>query len=323
MSRVALWLGIGLAATMLSACGGPSRQAREALARDTRAVAHMSGEGPCGALPTSAARYSHVVWIFMENHGYGAIVGSREAPYVNRLAGECGLATNYHNITHPSLPNYIAATSGLSLGRLSVFGSDCEPGGSCETSAQSIFGEVQSWRAYEESMPRGCAREDAGEYAVRHNPPPYYTSLRGCSAHDVPYSALAQDLAHAALPAFAFITPNLIHDMHDGTVGQGDDWLRTHLPAILDSGDYRGGEVAVFITWDEGEGGSSNACARNTADVGCHVATIVVSPSTRAGTRSRELFNHYSLLGSTERLLHVRLLGEAARANSMLAAFDL
>ena len=283
----------------------------------------MSGAGPCGSLPPSAAHYSHVVWIFMENHSYRAIVGSREAPYVNRLAGECGLATNYHNITHPSLPNYVAATSGLPLAQLSAFGSDCEPGGSCETSAQSIFGELPSWRAYEESMPRGCAREDAGEYAVRHNPPPYYTSLRGCSSHDVPYSALARDLAHGTLPAFAFITPNLIDDTHDGTVGQGDDWLRTHLPAILDAGDYRRGEVVVFITWDEGEGGSSNDCARNTSDVGCHVATIVVSPSTSASTRSGELFSHYSLLGSTEQLLHVRLLGEAAHANSMLGAFGL
>jgi hypothetical protein len=318
-----LWLTLGCAATILSACGGPSRQAREALARDSKAVAHMRGAGPCGSLGASRARYSHVIWIFMENHSYGAIIGSREAPYLNRLASECGLASNYHNISHPSLPNYIAATSGLAPAQLSAFGSDCEPAAPCVTSAQSIFGEVPSWRAYEESMPRGCTREDAGEYAVRHNPPPYYSSLRGCSAHDVPFSALARDLALLALPAFAFITPNLIDDTHDGTVGEGDDWLRRHLPAILDSREYREGELVVFITWDEGEGGSANACARNTSDVGCHVAAIVVSPTTRTGTRSRELFNHYSLLATTEQLLHVRLLGEAARAHSMLGAFGL
>jgi hypothetical protein len=58
--------------------------------------------------------------------------------------------------------------------------------------------------------------------AVRHNPPPYFTSLSGCPASDVPYTQLATDLANEnALPAFSFVTPNLIDDMHDGTVAQG------------------------------------------------------------------------------------------------------
>ncbi len=49
----------------------------------------------------------------MENHSFGDIIGNTaQAPYLNSLAAECGLATNYHNISHPSLPNYIAATSG-------------------------------------------------------------------------------------------------------------------------------------------------------------------------------------------------------------------
>jgi hypothetical protein len=81
--------------------------------------------------------------------------------------------------------------------------------------------------------------------------------------------------------------------------------------------------VVVLVTWDEGEGGSSNECATNTTDVGCHVATIVVSPSTAPGTQSSTLFNHYSLFGSTEQLLGVSLLDEAAGANSMLTAFNL
>jgi hypothetical protein len=49
----------------------------------------------------------------------------------------------------------------------------------------------------------------------------------------------------------------------------------------------------------------------------------VVSPSTVAGTQSATLFNHYSLLGSTEQLLGAAPLGEAATANSMLSAFNL
>ena len=39
--------------------------------------------------------------------------------FINKLAGLCGEATNYKASSHPSLPNYIALTSGcLSAGRL-------------------------------------------------------------------------------------------------------------------------------------------------------------------------------------------------------------
>jgi phosphatidylinositol-3-phosphatase len=79
----------------------------------------------------------------------------------------------------------------------------------------------------------------------------------------------------------------------------------------------------VFVTWDEGEGGSSNKCATNTTDVGCHVATIVVSPSTVPGTKSSKLFNHYSLLGTAEKLLMLPKLGQAATSKNMANAFNL
>src|ERR1700751_4824482 len=136
--------------------------------------------GPCGTLALSSTSYTHVVWIWMENHSYQEIVGSPEASYINTIAGQCGLATNYHNVDHPSLPNYIAGTSGLPFTDLKRFEPDCNPSHKCSTGAESIFGQVSSWKAYEESMPNDCARKNAGEYAVRHNPPPYYTTLKEC-----------------------------------------------------------------------------------------------------------------------------------------------
>src|SRR5437660_2352765 len=56
--------------------------------------------------------YDNVAWIVMENHAYGQIVGSADAPYINQLAREHGLASNFYAEGHPSLPNYIAMTSG-------------------------------------------------------------------------------------------------------------------------------------------------------------------------------------------------------------------
>ena len=53
-----------------------------------------------------------------------------------RAAG-CGLATNYHNISHPSLPNYVGGTSGLGYAAVQKFKTDCNPSPGCSTSATS------------------------------------------------------------------------------------------------------------------------------------------------------------------------------------------
>jgi phospholipase C len=259
----------------------------------------------------------------MENHSYNTIIGSSQAPYINSVANECGLATNYHNISHPSLPNYVAGTSGLGYTGIARFDGDCNPVPGCTTTAKSIFAQGETWKAYEESMPSNCDMKNAGEYAVRHNPPPYFTKLKGCATNDVPYTQLASDLSSGRLPAFSFVTPNLIDDMHDGTVADGDTWLKDNLPTILNSSAYTSGTTAVFITWDEGEGGTSSKCATNTTDVGCHVATLVISPSTQPGTTSGTLFNHYSLLGTAEQLLGLPFLGKAATSTTMTSAFNL
>jgi len=308
---------LSLALLSLAAIGSPA--------------AVMAGSAPaaaasafCGTQAT-APTYQHVIWILMENHSFGDIIGNTaQAPYINSVAMECGLATNYHNLSHPSLPNYIGATSGLGGRQIKPFDPDCSPSKKCSTAAPSIFGQGESWKAYEESMPSNCASSNSGEYAVRHNPPPYFTGLSGCSTLDVPYSQLSSDLANSALPAFSFITPNLIDDMHDGTIADGDNWLSTNLPVILNSPEYQSGNTVVFITWDEGTGGKNGeACATNTTDASCQVATIVVSPSTPAGATSATLFNHYSLLGTTEQLLGLPALGDAASAALMTKAFNL
>jgi phosphatidylinositol-3-phosphatase len=286
----------------------------------------VAASGPCGTA-TTPPTYRHVVWIWMENHSLGDIIGNTsQAPYINSIANSCGLATNYHVTTHPSLPNYLAATSGIAQGSLpATTYLDCSPSVICHMTVGSIFGQGESWKAYQESMPSNCDKSNSGEYRVSHNPAVYYTSLSGCASKDVPYARLATDLANNALPAFSFITPNLIDDMHDGTIAQGNAWLASHLPAILNSKEYQSGTTAVFITWDEGSGGYPIEDCDNTSvtDTSCIVATIVISPSTRAHTRSGSFFDHYSLLRTTEQLLGLPKLASASSAPAMTAAFHL
>jgi hypothetical protein len=207
-------------------------------------------------------RYRHVVWIWFENHSANQVIGSSEAPYINAIAHSCGQATRYSAISHPSLPNYIAATSGGTQG----ISDDAGPKQNA-TNAASIYQVARSWKAYAESMPQPCMKKNAGRYAVRHDPSAYYLRLRGVLCRrDVPLGttrsgALASDLRRSRLPRFSFITPDLCNDMHDCSVGTGDAWLRHWLPVLLGSRTYRAGRTAIFITWDEGEGDGGNRVA--------------------------------------------------------------
>jgi len=269
----------------------------------------------CGTEATPPATWDHVVWIWFENHGYGAVIGSSAAPHINhRLVRGCGLATNYHALAHPSLPNYIAATSGLALDALGPLRDDCNATGPCHTSAPSIFALAPSWGAYAESMHKPCTHWFTGAYAASHNPAVYYTSLDACRTHDLGLPALRAALDSDTLPAFVFITPNMCDSMHNCSVATGDAWLWRIVQRLTASAAYRRGTMAVFVTWDESASDDSSE----------HVATLVISPSTRPHTRSARPFDHYSLLRTTEEMLGIdRLLGEARRAPSMRAAFNL
>ncbi|HEU5003462.1 MAG TPA: hypothetical protein VFW71_11890 [Actinomycetota bacterium] len=74
------------------------------------------------------------------------------------LAAECGLATNYRTVDHPSLPNYAGAVTGLPYASLKPIKSDCNPSKRCSTFAPSIFGEWAGRRA-RKAMPvsKRCA----------------------------------------------------------------------------------------------------------------------------------------------------------------------
>jgi hypothetical protein len=311
----------------------------------------------CGALDgTHPATLSHVMLIVFENKSYNAVVGSGAAPYLNNtLIPGCGLATNYHNFSHPSTPNYLALTSGTAQGRAAS--KDCLPSG-CPQSQDSIFAQLgnagRTWREYAEAMPHNCDAKNfdnttyvnadgsqGEEYYVRHAPPPYYTSAPvpgECASWDVPLGtstagkfAKALSPAKDGLPAFSFVTPGGCDDMHDCGTAVGDDWLREWIPVIQQSAAYQSGKLAVFITWDEGEGADKangepcwdSAHADATAFPSCHVATVVMSPHTAPGTTSGAYFNHLSLLGTAEDLLGLPRLPTTQGDTGLESAFGL
>jgi hypothetical protein len=133
-----------LAAALLGGCGNASQAAPARAGAQPAAAAPgtVMASRPCGT-KAKPGRYRHVIWIWMENQSYGTIIGSSQAPYISTLARECGLATNYHEVTHPSLPNYIAATSGLSYPALHGFLPDCGPGAGCRAAVHFAWTHCQ------------------------------------------------------------------------------------------------------------------------------------------------------------------------------------
>lgn len=259
----------------------------------------------CASRP-STAPVQHVVWIVFENHDYSQIIGNPDAPNFNAVAQACGLATNFTAEAHPSLPNYIAMTSGSTQG----ITDDSGPS-SHQLGVANIFQQLGTgWRALEDAMPANCASSDSGNYAVRHNPAVYYTNLAGtCQAQDVPLGDPPDISAR-----FTFVTPSVCNDMHSNScpgngdvIKQGDVWLGQWLPKFESRPEYAAGHTVIFITFDENSYSGVN-----------HVATIVVSPSTPRGYQNAGAFSHYSMLLTTEQLLGLPPLGQAAGAASML-----
>jgi phosphatidylinositol-3-phosphatase len=220
------------------------------------------------------------VVIVMENRSYDSVIGF---PYIHSVSSTSTVLTDYHASGHPSLPNYLALTSG-STWAITDDGYHALP-------EQDIGDQLTSsgvpWRAYMEGMGSDC-RQSTGRYAVKHDPFAYYGGR--CPSSVVPFSQLGADLAGPAPPRFMWITPDLCDDMHDCSSEVGDSWLQRTVPGLLASPAMSNG--VVFITWDENDGGDSN-----------HVLTLVLG--SRRPTTPSIPCSHPALLATVEDLLGV------------------
>ena len=329
---VLLVLTLSLISIFLTACGAPQQAKGQATGNATPShsptPSHASSPASSPTLsppssptssPASSATFSHIFTIVLENHDYTSIIGKSDAPYLNSLASTYGLATQYYAIGHPSLPNYMALTGGSTFG----ITSDCT---ACFQNAANLADQIEAsgrtWKAYMESMPSPCYIGDSpdGLYAQKHDPFLYYDDIRTnptrCTTHVVPFTQFATDLSGNQLPAYAWITPNMCHDMHDCSVAAGDTWLSQVVPLILRSAAFTHGGL-LFITFDEGE---TNAGCCNDA-FGGQVTTLVISPLVKRGYRSTIAETHYSLLRTIEEIWGLPLLGEARNSKAMTEYF--
>jgi len=266
-------------------------------------IVHVSTGPHMAALP-STRPFDYILIILMENKNFSQINGSASAPYLNQLAHNYSLATQYTACDHPSLPNYMCLTGGNNY----FSSQDCLPTGSCTTSNSSIVDKIESagltWRAYMEDMPSACDRISSGNYTVFTNPFVFYTKIASnstrCTSHVLPANSggkgLPDDNLVSALDStstasnFMWLSPNLCDNMHNCSISRGDSYLRKLVPWILNSTIFRTQKAALFITFDEGYG-------RYPTD---YVYTIWAGPTIKTHYKSSTQFSHYSLPSTIE-----------------------
>ncbi len=312
-----------------------------------------SSSTPAPQLTTTPGTSSihHIFYIMMENHSLNEIIGNkRDAPYLNHLANTYGLAQHYYGITHPSLPNYLAAISGDFQG----IWDDCPAGnnvvcnpqafGSSLTSSQytaassrphmfngqTLVDQLEAhhltWKAYMQSLPStGYTGGYAGNYGQKHDPFVYFSSIRNNSTRMqriVPFTAFTQDMQSSTIPNFVWISPDVCNDMHggstcssyDGLIAQGDNFVHMAVQQIMNSAAWKEG-AAIVITWDENENSNTGCCGGPTGAGGAtlgggNVPLIVVTSSSHHIALNTGTYNHYSLLATIESLWNLGCLAQ-------------
>ncbi len=260
--------------------------------------------------------FDHIFLYVLENLSFTQISGNPDAQFLNGPQPQGwsrGVATNFHAVTHPSLPNYMALTGGNTF-----FASNCRISlttGACTTPAPSIADLIEasgrSWKAYMEDMPSPCfvgndypVRGSPPAYVEKHNPFIHFDNIRNDPSRCnriVPYNQLLTDLSQDTVPDFVWITPNMCHDMHDlcgpslSLVRQGDEWLGAEVPKVQDFCASSDSTCLIIITFDEGD--------RNLlAPEDNHIFTLLISQGEDEFRvqDSNTLFDHYSLTRTIE-----------------------
>lgn len=278
-----------------------------------------------------------VYLIVLENHnwiGSGGIAGSSAAPYINKtLVPMAAVANNYFNPygIHPSLPNYLWMEAGTNFG-IRANGNPSQFHLSTHAHLTTLLQNAGiPWRAYEESITGGvCPLTPEGPtdstgaqvYQPRHNPEVYFddvTNARNarsanCIAHVRPLAQLASDISHNTIGRYNFVTPNLCHDGHDTCGGNEiahiDGFLRSFLPTLFNSPQYKAGHVVIFIVGDEAANGDGP------------IPFLALGHGVKKGYKNEIRYTHSSLLRTLEEIFNVRpFLGYAASSNDLRDLF--
>jgi len=245
------------------------------------------------ALSGELPRPDHIVIVIEENKSFSQIIGNREAPYISELAARGALFTQYYGVAHPSQPNYLALFWGSTHG---ITSDVCPLDFTGDNLASQLQAKGLSFTTYSESMPEagydGCVY---GAYRRKHNPVANWKEL---TVNNQPFSTFPSNFTQ--LPTVAFVVPDQLNDMHDGSIERGDVWLKKNIEGYAQWAMQH--NSLLIVTWDEDNGSSNN-----------RIATIFVGAMVKQGQYEKHI-DHYGLLRMVEELYGLQLLNESAKA---------
>lgn len=254
---------------------------------------------PLSATASHPPRPDHVVLVIEENRAFKTIMGSAEAPYINQLAADGALFTQSYAIGHPSEPNYVALFSGNTQG---VTDDSCPHAYTAPDLASALAEKKLGFAIYSENLPQagftGCGSADK-LYRRKHNPVPDFTAVP--AEANQPFSAFPAD--YTKLPTVAFVVPNMVNDMHDGSVAQADAWLKQSLDGYVQWA--RSHHSLLILTWDEDDGTEDN-----------RIVTLVLGEGVKPG-RYDEKITHYDVLRTLTDMYGVKSMGHAVEAKAI------
>jgi hypothetical protein len=269
----------------------------------------------------------HVWLLTEENHSFEATIGNSSMPYFNSLAAKYSLATQYYSEEH----NSISALMWLVAGQPITGDNSTTACYNVNNLARQLIAQGYKWRSYQEDLPyAGFGGISNLNYVRRHNPIIDFTDTCASSQklNSVPYTQLATDIANHNTPNFAYITPDLAHDAHNGTLAAADDWMAQHVPTILSLPEFRpGGDGILFIVWDEADLSSDgytqdNRCA-STIKSGCggRLATLVIGPQVKLHYKSTTRYDHANLLSTVCAVMGLSSCPAAGRVELPMSDF--
>ena len=271
-------------------------------------LAHAESAPTAGK--TEVPKFKKVVVVLFENED---IDKPLSRPFFSRLAKDGALLTNYHAVSHPSEPNYIALTSGDLNGVSDDRNYDLD----VRHLGDLLEEKGKTWKNYAEGFPGGCFKGmKKGRYVRKHTPFMSYVNVQNSPArckNIVNADQFGNDLAKGILPDFSFFTPDMDNDGHDTDIQTSDAWFAKTFGPLLNDSRFK--DVLLVATFDE------NAC--NT--VGPHIRkeklqkcqgdsnivfTAFYGAGVKRGVTSTTNYNHYSLLKTIEAGFDLGSLGK-------------
>ncbi|MFD0337360.1 alkaline phosphatase family protein [Streptomyces sp. NPDC127117] len=244
--------------------------------------------------------------VMMENKGYDDILNNPstrpqdQVPYIKSLEAQGASFTDSYGLQHPSLPNYYSLLSASDI---------------VKTNEYPAPSSVDT-----DNLPNQLATHGYtfANYANQAKPTQWlrYKTTPGTAGSLNPMDKRQEQFPSTPegfedLPTVSFYVGNGQQSMHDGTLAQGDAFLKKTFDSYI---QWARTHNSLFVlTWDE-----DNFTPVN------RIPTIMVGPMAKAGEYS-ERINHYNVLKTLLDMYGLDHINHTADANipTITDAFDL